>query len=167
MGEGGEEYGEGLFTILDDTFYAVSTHCGADGTLMPDELRALDPFTGAEHWHYTISEGEGPIQLAAASHLIFLVTRNGVEAIDTQTHQRRWKWTSNYDNQRSMNYQHVLVADGLLFVLDKAGQITALDAPTGQPRWNLQTEQPIKGSFSTIADATLYLVIGHTLCAFR
>lgn len=174
---------DGLYTMMDDTLYAV---CGLDSGLADaldeddipiDELLALNPFTGAVQWRYSIPTSEDtvdgdPIQLAAASHLIFLVTRQGVEAIDTHAHQQRWTWTSNSDDR------HVLVADGLLFVLEKSGQVTALDELTGEQRWSLQTEQPIKlrswhaglpstGWFSTIADATLYPVMDHTLCAFR
>ncbi|HEY7415570.1 MAG TPA: PQQ-binding-like beta-propeller repeat protein [Ktedonobacteraceae bacterium] len=169
-----DEICEDLYTVMDETFYAVcnqvffddegtATHTPPNGTRLPYELRALDPFTGAVQWRYTIPKGvsEGFIQLAAASHLIFLVLSKGVEAIDTHTHQRRWKWTSNDA------HWHILVADGLLFVLDEAGQITALDVLTGEQRWHWQTEQPIKEQFSTIADATLYLVMDHTLCAFR
>ena len=171
MGEDYKEYAEGLFTILDDTLYTVGTHCDANGEWQPAELLALDPFTGAVQWRYASSWdehtwGEDRFQLAAASHLIFLVTYKGVEAVDAHTQQQRWKWTSNRAGTVT-DERHVLIADGLLFMLDKAGQITVLDALTGEPRWNLQTEQPITGPFSTIADATLYVVMGHTLCAFR
>ena len=169
-----DEVREDLYTVMDKTVYVVCDlllFLGGSaeavpmiddyGVSMSTELLALDPFTGAEQWRYTLPVGEDPFQVAAASHLIFLVTRYGVEAIDTHTHQPRWEWTSNRDNR------HVLVADGLLFVLDETGQITALDALTGEPRWSLQVEQPIKGQLSTIADATLYIVMDHILCAFR
>ena len=166
--EDDEVYYNGLFTILDETLYAVCRRRSPDDDdiLRPkykllDELLALDPFTGTVQWCYTIPKDEHPIQVAAASRLIFLVTRYGIEAVDTHTHQRGWTWTSKRDGR------HVLIADGLLFVLDRAGQITALDIHTGEHRWNLQTEQPITGPLSTIADATLYLVMDHTLCAFR
>lgn len=162
-----------LYTMMDDLLYALyglpsvlADGLADDDTPRHDELLALDPFTGVVQWRYPIPKSEDtasgdPLQLAATSPLIFLVTRQGVEAVDTHAHQRRWNWTSNRDER------HVLIADGLLIVLDEAGQITALDAPTGQPRWNWQTEQPIDGWVSTIADATLYLAVGHTLCAFR
>lgn len=78
---------------------------------------------------------------------------------------------------------HLFVADALVYVFDKLGQVSALDAQSGEQRWGWQMEGDMlekwqehnqanqaslhgnQAIFSSIADGTLYVVAGDTVYA--
>jgi len=122
-------------------------------------LVALDASTGAQAWSYLISSDSSPILLVAAYGLVFLVFQEQVEAIDVQTQHSCWVWQSR------LALQHAFVAEGLFYAFGEKGQLIVLEASTGLECWRWQAEQPLKGQLSTIADRSLYIVMGHVLCA--
>lgn len=151
--------------IMDETLFVVG-RC-VDDRWGNDEysLLALNSLTGETLWCYRLPARDDPTNatLVAAYGLVYLQAQHRIEAIDTQTHLPRWTW------QAHVTLLHAFVADSLLYVFDKQGQITALDAHTGEQRW--QTNGPKttanQAVFSTIADGMLYIVAGNTLYALR
>lgn len=163
--------------IMDETLFVVG-RC-VDDRWGDDEysLLALDSLTGEPLWRYRLPERDNDTHatLVAAYGLVYLQAQDWIEAIDMQTHLPRWTW------QGRVTLLHAFVADSLLYIFDEQGQITALDAHTGEQRWIWQMEGDMLGKwqtsdssikrewavFSTIADGTLYVVVGDTLYALR
>lgn len=129
-------------------------------------LLALDPQNGVVHWRVACAGRFDPFQLVAASHQLFLVAWDRVESLDVQTHQRRWTWKATF------LVSHALVADGLLYVLGRDGEITALEAATGvtcweEWGWEWEMEGEIFPDGCTIDDGTLYFATYQALYALR
>lgn len=151
--------------ILDGTIFAMG-HISSDIPGREDEegLLALDATTGHLKWNviYQDMVSRDCRRIAAASDLVFIGTNYGVEAVDIQAHQTRWT------RETAVGTTHLFVAAPLLYVVDDEGNLSALDAQTGEPRWNWQGQGDIldkQATFWTIADGTLYVVAGCTLCA--
>jgi len=139
-----------MMPIMDDVLYASSDRW-SDKQL---GLVALDPLTGALQWSYY--PGSDISQLAAASGLVFLRWEDSIEAVDVQTHRRRWSWDADVeiesedgeesesdwsgDDDATAITRHFFVADGLLYVFSDPGQIIALDVQTGETQWEWQMD---------------------------
>jgi outer membrane protein assembly factor BamB len=152
--------------VMDATLYAVQV-----SALRPAALLALAPDAGAvkwrsdyhadfeDRWDANDPAGFLPIQLAAADHLVYVLCRDQLDAIDVQTHQLRWNWRTTFQAQ------HALVADGLLYVLGAHGDIVALDVQTGALRWTWRVDGDLLADYSTIDDGTLYVATTRALYA--
>lgn len=157
--------GSDSLLVANETLFAVGDLYSEDESKDPEEnlLIALDPATGRVKWSY--EPGPDSI-LAAAAGLLFLHTKQRIEALDIQTRQSRWL------RETSATVRNSFIADGLLYVLDRREQMTALDIYTGEERWQRSIEEIdiefVRGgwpSLSSIADGTLYLTSGRTLYA--
>lgn len=147
-------------TLVDDTLYAFSAE-------MPEQARdgevaallALEPRSGAIKWRCDFPVGCDPFQLVATSQLVFVVSDEDVSAVDVQTSQVCWNWQATFE------VEHALTADGFLYLLGAQGEIVALDAATGEWRWNFQVKGQISSFCSTIDDGTLYIATESALYA--
>lgn len=168
-----------MMPIMDQTLYAFSGGVENDEGLEDDfcaALLALDPLTGKTRWRCTYPHGTDVCQLAAVPGFVFLNLEDRIEAVDVQTHLRRWSW------QPEASALHLFVADSLVYVFDGRGQISALEMSSGERRWSWQMEGDMLEKwqaydqsdledrqviFSTIADGTLSVVVDDTLYALR
>ncbi|GHP00234.1 hypothetical protein KSF_102810 [Reticulibacter mediterranei] len=166
-GDFGNGIGNHRMLLANNAFYALGwNHGWGEDALVDDErddgsdafLFALDPHTSEILWH---APYDASCALAAASHLLFVVNplSGEVEAIDTLTQQRCWK------RGELGAVSHPLIADGLLFVFGREGQMIALDVQTGALRWKQHVEGEMIAAFNTIDDGTLFVATLHVLYA--
>jgi outer membrane protein assembly factor BamB len=126
---------------------------GEDGV-----LRVLDPATGAELWHFTMS---GAITRgAAASNGVVYVGASGgeVAAIDTATHQARWTAELGPGEVGTPT-----VGDGLVYMgrglQAESGphDLVALDLATGDLRWSFATASDAQAHVGGLLSGMLYV----------
>jgi eukaryotic-like serine/threonine-protein kinase len=115
-------------TISDGTLY-VGTGDGA--------IVAVDVTSGAELWRYSVASQGGVHNPSFADGIVYAASDSGgLVAVDVATHQLVWHWDTGPDITGS-----VVVAGGIAYVGgtgdSRTGKMSALDAKTGQLRWQL------------------------------
>ena len=123
-------------------------------------LYSLDPTSGKVRWRYT-SHRCGWSSPALADHLLFATfignaechaTRGGGELVALSPETGRVRWRRAIGPSESSP----LVADGLVYVGDQDGRVSAFASRTGRLRWSFDTGAPIKASPS-LAYGRIYI----------
>ena len=116
-------------------------------------VKALDPDTGAEIWQQDL-EGDIPARLAGGMTLsygkVFIGSENAeVIALDEETGEVVWRQTVEGEV-----LSKPLVDEGLVVVNTSRGVLQALNADTGESRWQLGSELPtltLRGDSSPVS----------------
>lgn len=124
------------------------------------------PQTGAvlnEAWRTKIGEGGGFRRKITAQPVVFggrvytMDSNAVVSAFDLRRGARQWRVETKAKRDRSSNVGGGIAIDGgLLVATTGRGDVVALDAATGAPRWRYQLGVPARSS-PTIADGRVFL----------
>jgi outer membrane protein assembly factor BamB len=115
-------------TISDGTLY-VGTGDGA--------IVAVDVTSGAELWRYSVASHGSVHNPSLDDGIVYAASDSGgLVAVDVATHRLVWHWDTGTDITGS-----AVVAGGIAYVGgtgdSQTGKMSALDAKTGQLRWQL------------------------------
>jgi outer membrane protein assembly factor BamB len=123
-------------------------------------LRSLATDTGAERWRYPSGTGYFvQANFTVTDGMIVLAnTKGDLDAVDAETGRRLWR-RSIHPSEQNEIFSAPTVVDGLVYVDDiegDAGIVYALDARTGEDRWQARTG-PMQAYPLTVDDGTLYV----------
>lgn len=116
-----------------------------------------------EAWHVSIGAGGGYRRKITAQPIvwngrIYTMDSNAViSAFDLRNGTQRWRVATKAKHDRSSNVGGGIAIDGgMLVATTGRGDVVALDAATGAPRWRTELEFPARSS-PTIADGRVFL----------
>ncbi|MFC6768363.1 PQQ-binding-like beta-propeller repeat protein [Natrinema soli] len=156
-------------TVVDDTVFAGSDECYGNSSAC-SSLYAVDATTGEETWQF---EASGSVDtMTKANGTVFAGTALGragdgiVHAVDADTGTEVWNF-----NAGNLLASPVTVVNGTLFVVSRiirstepefedAYRLNALDAATGDEKWQFVAERDIDPP--RFADDTVFLSADYT-----
>lgn len=117
-------------------------------------VSAVNPETGDVVWEY--KDGASTIPSSVVSDEVIYIPSNGITAIrpgksDKKTPEILWQ-----ENSLSPATASPIVVDDRVFVLNRAGVLTAADKASGERLWQLRTRGPFSGT-PIVADGHMYL----------
>lgn len=156
-------------TVEDDTVFAGSDECYTDSSAC-SSLYALDATTGEETWQFEATDSVDTMTKVNGTIFVGTALERGgdgaVYAVDADTGTELWKF-----NAGNMILSPITVVNGTLFVVSRiirssspdfedAYRLNALDAATGDEKWNFVAESDIDSP--RFADDTVIFSADHT-----
>ncbi|MEM7393046.1 MAG: PQQ-binding-like beta-propeller repeat protein, partial [Verrucomicrobiota bacterium] len=149
-----------------DTTYSVPVVVDQDGErvlfmgLADGTIVALNPYTGAKKWQFTLSKrginssvvyADGKVYAQHSEENIDSTHMGKVVCLDGRTGEKVWEVVGLPAGYTSPAYH-----DGLLYVADNSANLHCLDAQTGESHWHHNYGKEGKGS-PVIADGKVYI----------
>jgi outer membrane protein assembly factor BamB len=143
--------------------HAIDKHTGKErwqANTNSAGLYAIDAATGQELWRY---QTIGPVVRNApafADGVVYAVSFNPDDAtgvlyaIDVETHTQRWRFTTTAGEPFTTS---VAVANGTVYVGNDKRGLYAIDAATGQKRWQSPVNAKILDSAPVVVDSLVLI----------
>lgn len=144
----------GPVAVAGETVYAVANRADDEGSLV-----ALDAAAGSERWRYASQQ-----RLAGAPAVtegtVFVGDARGVHAVSTEG-DRRWRFQGRpLEDHEWHNWSYEgsspAVADGTVYVGAADERVYALDAESGEQRWEFWTWNNVTGA-PVVTPDTVYV----------
>lgn len=160
------DVGGRLTTLVDGTLYGQETFPGGSGGIL-----ALDAATGEREWVFGETGGFSTYTEPVVGDAVYVgfgddaigSGAGAVHAIETADGTERWQTDTG-----SIYHPPRLLDDGV-FVADDVGQVTALDAASGDRRWTVTPvdadPRPPATEVRAVVDGTVYAATDDILVA--
>lgn len=122
----------GPVSVVDRTVYAGS---------MDGSLYALDAGDGARRWRYEATEGVSTAPAVVAGRAFVVDWDAVVHAVDADS--GAGEWTRDLGGTMHTEQPSPTVADGWVYAGTAHGQVSALEAATGEPRWSVEVGEAV------------------------
>jgi len=114
-------------------------------------------------WRHTTSSAKNNAASAVyANSTVFFTSGNSVYAVQSADGTLIWKYPVGSKAERNFATTPTL-SNGALYVVDDTGQVSKLDALTGNELWTLKLDGAIRSS-PVISDGILYFGSGNSHC---
>ncbi|WP_248910067.1 outer membrane protein assembly factor BamB family protein [Halocatena marina] len=149
------EWAKGAVAVSEDRVFAVATTDNETSAVV-----ALDTRTGERLWQYT---NPHPITgtPAVAKETVYVSDARGVHAIASDDGSRRWRFEGHPIKERewsnfSVDGSAPAVANGTVYTGAADERVYALDADSGEKRWEFWTWNNVTGD-PVVTDETVYI----------